>query len=150
MLTEHDLTEAGAEVALERVLVLRHRVVLASQGCLEDIPGVFAREGVLERDPPAVQGSAHRSALVDVVAVVVTEIDDLAAEARALFRKTLQRGRPLRTVAVPQLLCGVGKTALAVFQRLDQFLGDDKLSNAGARATRAATLPVTMPSSTST
>jgi len=71
----------------------------------------------------AVDGSGHGPALVDVGAVLVAHLDDLAREAGALLRQPLHGRGPLGTVAVAQLVRRAGVALLAVLQGLDELLG---------------------------
>jgi hypothetical protein len=123
VLARDDLAEPGAQVHLEGLLVLRDCVVLAGGRSLEDRSGVVTGQGVLQREPPAVHGRGDRTALVDVVAVLVPERHDLATEAGALRRQALERLGPRGVLAVAHLVCCLGETTLAVLERLHQFLG---------------------------
>src|SRR5205085_9544903 len=138
-------TEAGAQVLLERLLVLGDSVVLAGHGGTEHAAGVVPSQGVLQRDPAAVQGSGNRAALVDVLGVLVPERDDLLGEVRALLGEAVQRRGPLRPVAVAQLLGSGREAVLAVLQGLDQFLrssvvvGHARSSRRGSRVLEGTT-----------
>ena len=123
-LTLDDGADIAGKILLERILELGHGVILAFLGGREHGLGIVAGHGVLQAEPPAVQGTGHGAFFFDLEAVAARDLTQFHGELGALLGETSKVDGNGGVVAVRDAVCGLLEALASVFQRLDEVLED--------------------------